>query len=50
MTGLSILPILQRHSKEWFGRQAYFLRRSPFERKDGAGSIENLGGSKIRLF
>ncbi len=32
---------------EYSGRQARFLRRSPFERKDGAGSNENLGGSKI---
>jgi len=31
------------------GRQAYFLRRSPFVRKDGAGSRENLGISKIKL-
>ena len=31
------------------GRQAYFLRRSSFVRKDGAGSKENLGISKIKL-
>ena len=34
---------------EYSGRQAWFLRRSPFERKDGAGTIENLGISKIGL-